>query len=670
MSRSFGFNTFGDTPPEPPRDRAADPVAPEDSGMALPVSALPPFTGTPSRLSAVSTLVVIGYAALLLLPALDGSFRVLTQHEVFAAQTAREMLQAGDWIIPHFAGVPRLNKPPGMYWLIAGFMTVFQSHAEWVVRLPSALAGMLTAVLIAQLAARWLGNFTGMIAGLMQASLFYVVMQSRLAEADMPMCAAVTLAMTAFARAMVFRPGSSLEPRRTAGLAALFGTGVGASVLLKGVGIAFIPAGCLLWMLLTRRWRGLRFMFHPASLLPLVVLAGAWPLAAWLRDPRILDVWYFETFERAGGAFGDDDPWHIYFWAVPMLLLPWLPFAVRGLVHWIKVDRTATAAIAASSGTAGFASPATVASPTPVSERSEDPDSSADAAAQQVRRESVSRRIPRPTVADRLGWSIHVAFLLSWFAGGMVLLLFSQARHKHYAIPMLPPITLLAALGFVNWLQDPRRLSVRKAVIAAVAIAVAAIGGAVVARYTMPKAAVATAWIVASIGVCVAAAVWLHARRELRRTTLACFTAAAIGVVGAARGVIPAFDDYKASAELAMVANTFTPSDQPIYLVGVGQSQAAYYLHRPLKRIDKREADRIRVGFGSDPFPARYVLCNKSVVPLLESWGSPQILAEVDHLRRTETDPLVFVRVVRDVWSDNGPATQGTERQDAETPRK
>jgi 4-amino-4-deoxy-L-arabinose transferase-like glycosyltransferase len=54
-----------------------------------------------------------------------------------------------------------------------------------------------------------MGDFAGLVAGLMQASFAYVVMQARLAEADMPMCAAVVLAMSAFARAVVYDPATS-----------------------------------------------------------------------------------------------------------------------------------------------------------------------------------------------------------------------------------------------------------------------------------------------------------------------------------------------------------------------------------------------------------------------------------------------------------------------------
>ena len=43
----------------------------------------------------------------------------LDSHEIFVAETAQEMLQRGDWIVPYFNGEPRLNKPPVSYWATA-----------------------------------------------------------------------------------------------------------------------------------------------------------------------------------------------------------------------------------------------------------------------------------------------------------------------------------------------------------------------------------------------------------------------------------------------------------------------------------------------------------------------------------------------------------------------
>ena len=113
-----------------------------------------------------------------------GSGRVLTRHEVFTAQPAREMLHGGNLIVPSFLGKPRTKKPPTMSWLIAASMALFRSQAEWVARLPSVLAAILTALLIGSLAAQWFDELTGLLAGLMQCAVVYVFMQARLAEAD------------------------------------------------------------------------------------------------------------------------------------------------------------------------------------------------------------------------------------------------------------------------------------------------------------------------------------------------------------------------------------------------------------------------------------------------------------------------------------------------------
>src|SRR5207302_1771704 len=57
------------------------------------------------------------------------------------AEIAREMIELGDWIVPHFWYVPHLDKPPLTYLTVAVSMSVFGQN-EWAVRLPLALAGI------------------------------------------------------------------------------------------------------------------------------------------------------------------------------------------------------------------------------------------------------------------------------------------------------------------------------------------------------------------------------------------------------------------------------------------------------------------------------------------------------------------------------------------------
>lgn len=59
-------------------------------------------------------------------------------NEAFYAQTPREMIERGDWIVPYFNGQPRLNKPPLSYWIVAACYRLFSVSVFWE-RLPMAL---------------------------------------------------------------------------------------------------------------------------------------------------------------------------------------------------------------------------------------------------------------------------------------------------------------------------------------------------------------------------------------------------------------------------------------------------------------------------------------------------------------------------------------------------
>ena len=96
----------------------------------------------------------------------------------------RDMILNGNWIVPHFNGVPRINKPPLFYWVVAISYKIFGIN-EFSARLPSALAAIGT-VLITYLWGKRLedrknGFWAGMV--LMASPLFFLI--SRFCITDM-----------------------------------------------------------------------------------------------------------------------------------------------------------------------------------------------------------------------------------------------------------------------------------------------------------------------------------------------------------------------------------------------------------------------------------------------------------------------------------------------------
>ena len=139
-------------------------------------------------------LLVATVAALATLPWL-AAYRPLTTHEAYVARTAWEMRASGDWLVPRFLGDVRLKKPPLAYWAAAVAQAAYGQPAA--ARLPSALAGIACALVVAWLAAGMYGPRTGTTAGLLYATGVFFVTQFRLAEADALLTLFVTLAMAA-----------------------------------------------------------------------------------------------------------------------------------------------------------------------------------------------------------------------------------------------------------------------------------------------------------------------------------------------------------------------------------------------------------------------------------------------------------------------------------------
>src|ERR1700677_3353972 len=85
------------------------------------------------------------------------------------ATAAEEMFESGDWVVPTFNGKLRSHKPALLYWLQAAAYKAFGVN-EFAARLPSALAAMLTVLLVYELGRRMFSRATGLLGGLALAS--------------------------------------------------------------------------------------------------------------------------------------------------------------------------------------------------------------------------------------------------------------------------------------------------------------------------------------------------------------------------------------------------------------------------------------------------------------------------------------------------------------------
>ncbi len=220
-----------------------------------------------------------------------GSYPLIDPDEPRYAQSAREMIERGDYLVPYLGGKPRINKPPLFYWLVAAGYRVAGGPCETAARFPSAAAGVLTAVFVFLAARRFYGDEAGIVSVpiLLSMPLFAAVTHLAITDA----------LMTAFlVAALYFWWRLRDAPERRLWQVLSWGA-LGLSFLSKG------PVALVLYVLVVaafcvigREWRALRRTFRPVGLVVFLVLALPWPLAVLFSVPGAVGLWWRETAER------------------------------------------------------------------------------------------------------------------------------------------------------------------------------------------------------------------------------------------------------------------------------------------------------------------------------------------------------------------------------------
>ena len=287
------------------------------------------------------TVALLGICLLTFFAGL-GSPAITDSDEAFYAESAREMVESGDWLTPHFNYVYRFEKPILYYWLAASAYLV-AGVGETTARFPSALAGLGLTLLVFVSARRWYDVSTGLLAGVITASSFGYVIMARQALPDLTLAFFVTLAI--WAALVAYRepsPGEQ-EPaynsRSRTAWVALSAVGAAGAILTKGpVGIA-LPVLVVGPLLVLDHWAGraragVRMTDLALFTIIVLALAAPWFLGmALVHGPAYLDRFFIaENFDRfATPRYNDPRPLWYYAPIVIGGMLPWSPFMLLWL---------------------------------------------------------------------------------------------------------------------------------------------------------------------------------------------------------------------------------------------------------------------------------------------------------------------------------------------------
>lgn len=256
---------------------------------------------------------------------------VLPHHDdITHACIGKMILKTGDWLTMHEGAQLSFLKPPLYFWIEAVFFKIF-GFTDYAARLPSALCGFGTLILVFSISKRFWGKRTGIAVLMVMGSSLFFWKYSRKAMLDVPTAFSTSLAVYFFIKA-------EFEGRKWFYL--LFGAATALGYYFKAI-------------------QGL----YPLFIFPLYYLVSGQPkkifapafLAGFLTAFSVIALWFVPELIKHGGEFlysqcalgpiinrgieGDSNLFFKPFIALLGLNIPWGIFNIYGIWLFAKAQK-------------------------------------------------------------------------------------------------------------------------------------------------------------------------------------------------------------------------------------------------------------------------------------------------------------------------------------------
>lgn len=255
-----------------------------------------------------------------------GGYDLWPPDEPRFAQVAREMMQSGDYLVPHINGEPYKEKPPLLFWLMAAVSAPFGDVNEYTARIPSLIAGLWLVFISYLLARRLYGTRVAFWTVVILITAQRVWWQSRFGQIDMLLASMLTTALYCF-----WRWHTS---RRLAWLAAFY-LACTAGLYAKGPGTLVFPVllCCFFFWREKKQW----WTMHPIlGGIGIVALYSLWMIPARMGAAAELQATTSGTISSdllrqtigrfVFGVAHVNGPWY-YLETLPADWIPWTFFA-------------------------------------------------------------------------------------------------------------------------------------------------------------------------------------------------------------------------------------------------------------------------------------------------------------------------------------------------------
>ncbi len=254
------------------------------------------------------------------------------------SEIPREMIELNDYITPHLNYIKYFEKPILFYWMQCAAIKLFGFNT-WALRLPTLLMSVLGSMVTFFLAYQLYDRRTAWLACLILTTSALYYGMAHFITLDMTVSTWLTTCLASFLLAMQAPTNS---PSRKWYCMIMYGTSA-LAVLTKGlIGILLPGLIFFIWILLYNRWQDLLKFYIPAGLLLFLLITLPWHLLVQMRHHEFFHFYFLEQqFHRyltySAGRF--KGAWFF----IPVLILgfaPWFGFLIPAYIKtWVTSTR-------------------------------------------------------------------------------------------------------------------------------------------------------------------------------------------------------------------------------------------------------------------------------------------------------------------------------------------
>lgn len=255
-----------------------------------------------------------------------GGYSLKEPDEGRYAEIPREMVEQGDYLVPHLNYVRYFEKPPLLYWATAVSYKLFGVN-EWSFRFPNALAAFFCSVLLFYFGRKWFSGETGFFGAVILISSVGFFAMARIVTIDMLLTGLLFSAVVCFNEFYRERRSSYLY---------LFYASLAMATLAKGpVAPVLVGLSILVFLYTEKDLSFLKTLFNVRGLLLYAVIAAPWFVAISIKEKEFFQFFFIDQnilrfltkkHHRSGPVY--------YF--IPVLaagMLPWSFFLPRAVMR-------------------------------------------------------------------------------------------------------------------------------------------------------------------------------------------------------------------------------------------------------------------------------------------------------------------------------------------------